>query len=430
MHTELTSPTSVAVASGLQDPLQQQAPLSAETVQTTRLTGKRAGMVVFSPFPSDPRPRRAAEALAKEGMKIDLICEGEEGVPKRENRGMIDVTRIPLKRRRGGALAYGYQYFSFIFISGMILAWRSLRKRYDLIYVHNMPDVLVFCALIPKLLGAKVILDQHDPMPELMMTIFRMGEESKGVRLMRVLEKISLGYANRVVTVSSTFKNIFASRSCAAEKITVVMNAPDGQLFPFRSARENERARGGKPFVIMFHGLLEERNGLHVAIAAMAKLQEDLPNAELRVFGKGTAYLNTMMERAKSLGLEDKVHYFGPRKLDDLAAEIVQCDLGIIPNPRNSFTGINTPTRIFEYLATGKPVIAPRTTGVTDYFKPEEILYFEPGDETDLAAKIRFVANKPEIAIDFAERGQQIYLSHTWSREREELIQAVGRLVL
>src|SRR3954465_4851253 len=43
---------------------------------TSRLHGKRVGMVVFSSYPSDPRPRRAAEALVKEGMLVDLVCEG------------------------------------------------------------------------------------------------------------------------------------------------------------------------------------------------------------------------------------------------------------------------------------------------------------------------------------------------------------------
>jgi hypothetical protein len=41
------------------------------------------------------------------------------------------------------------------------LASRSLTRRYDLVHVHNMPDVLVFGATVPKLLGARVILDLH-----------------------------------------------------------------------------------------------------------------------------------------------------------------------------------------------------------------------------------------------------------------------------
>ena len=123
-------------------------------------------MVVFSSYPHDARPRRAVDALLQEGMSIDLLCEADGKAPRRESLGNLRVTRIPIPRTRGGKLSYAYQYSAFIALASSIFAWRSLRKRYDLVYVHNMPDVLVVSGLLPKLLGAKVILDQHDPMPE------------------------------------------------------------------------------------------------------------------------------------------------------------------------------------------------------------------------------------------------------------------------
>ncbi len=103
-------------------------------------------------------------------------------------------------------------------LSGAILAGRALKRRYDLVHVHNMPDVLVFSALVPKLLGAKVILDLHDPMPELMMTIFGLRENSRSVRLLKILEKWSLGCADAVLTVNEACKKIFSARSCPAGK--------------------------------------------------------------------------------------------------------------------------------------------------------------------------------------------------------------------
>ncbi len=102
-----------------------------------------------------------------------MICLREtDEEPLHESFNGVEITRVPLKRRRGGKLSYLFQYGSFILLSGAILAGRTLKKRYDLVHIHNMPDVLVFSALVPKMLGAKVILDLHDPMPELMMTIF------------------------------------------------------------------------------------------------------------------------------------------------------------------------------------------------------------------------------------------------------------------
>jgi glycosyltransferase involved in cell wall biosynthesis len=402
-------------------------PTQAEPRQ--RLAGKRTGMVVFSDYPADPRPRRAVEALLREGMHIDLICLADQVSPKRQKLEALEVFRIPIRHRRGGALAYAYEYFSFILISATIFAWRSIRRRYHLIYVHNMPDILVLSALVPKLLGAKVILDQHDPMPELMKTIFGMGEKSLGVRVMRTLEKWSIAFADLVITVSVTFQRLFSDRSCPVEKVGVVMNSPDDEIFSYRDAHSWPARRPDDPFVIMYHGSLVERNGLELAVDALERVQRALPSAQLVIYGRKTPYLEQVMEKVRGLGLDDRVHYFGAKTLEELVHEIARCDVGVIPNPRNTFTEINTPTRIFEYLSQGKPVIAPRTRGIEDYFGEDSLMFFEPGDAEDLAKRFDFAATHAEEAMAFAERGQQIYRTHTWRRQRESLVCLVADLI-
>ena len=135
------------------------------------------------------------------------------------------------------------------------------------------------------------------------------------------------------------------------------------------------------------------------------------------------------MEDARSAGLEGCIHYFGPKRLEELVQEIEACDVGVIPNQRNPFTDINTPTRIFEYLALGKPVIAPRTPGIQDYFDSDSLLFFEAGDAEELAAKIESVYSHSRQAIEIAERGQKIYLAHTWQEERATLVKLVSGLL-
>jgi glycosyltransferase involved in cell wall biosynthesis len=395
----------------------------------SRLTGKKAGMVVFSTYPFDPRPRRAVDALTKEGMKVDLICEGEETAPNRESLDSLEITRIPIKHRRGGALSYAYQYSAFILISAAILARRSFRGRYDLVYVHNMPDILVLSAMLPKLFGAKVILDQHDPMPELMKTIFNMDEESFSVRVIRILEKWSIARADLVITVNLACKRIFSARSCRAEKIDVVMNSPDGDIFPYRAARSYPIRTPDQRLRMMYHGSLVERNGLELAVEALALLQKTMPTIELRIYGRSTPYLEQVMDKVRSLGLESNVRYSGAKKLEDLAREIEHCDVGIIPNQRNTFTDINTPTRIFEYLALGKPVIAPRTPGIQDYFDPDSLLFFDSGDSEGLAKMIEYAAYHPIEVTAIAERGQQVYMEHSWQQEKERLVSMVVGLI-
>lgn len=403
----------------------------AAMAASKRLAGKRVAMVTFSAYPFDPRPRRAVDALVGEGATVDLICVSHSKEPRREVLNGINVRRIPIKNPRRGKFEYALRYGTFILITSAIFAIRSLARRYDLVYVHNMPDILVLSSLVPKALGAKVVLDLHDPMPELMMTIFRAPETNRTVRLLKSLEKWSIGRVDLAVTVNIACKRIFSSRSCPPEKITVVMNAPDGQIFPFRVPQAQSAADriGQQRFVIMYHGSLVERNGLDVAIEALALARRVIPCVELRVFGTPTVFLERVMETARSKGLQDAVHWLGGKQIEDLVPEIDKCDLGIIPNHRNAFTEINTPTRVFEYLARGKPVIAPSTQGIRDYFDQESLLFFEPGNADDLAQQMEYVFRHPHEVQEVVRRGQEVYLSHTWECERETLLGRVSGIL-
>jgi len=272
------------------------------------------------------------------------------------------------------------------------------------------------------------VLDQHDPMPELMTTIFGLPEDSGSVRIIKWLEKWSLARANLVVTVNVACQKIFSNRGCPVEKIAVVMNAPDGEIFPFRAPRSYSQRTPGGPFVIMYHGSLVERNGLDLAVAALPQVRKSVPTAELRVYGKKTPFLDQVLKQADDLGVKDCVRYLGPKRLEDLVKEIEACDVGVIPNQKNAFTDINTPTRIFEYLALGKPVIAPSTLGILDYFDNQSLFYFESGDASGLAHQLEYVAGHPAETLALAERAQQVYLAHTWTEERQTLVDSVGGL--
>ena len=396
-----------------------------------RFAGKRVAMVTFSAYPNDPRPRRAIDALLSEGATVDLICVTGEGAPPPHTPEGVKVLRVGISNPRRGKLQYGVRYGAFILICSLVFGIRGLFRRYDLVYVHNMPDILVLCSLLPKALGAKVVLDLHDPMPELMKTIFRVPDESASVRLLKRIEKWSIGRADLAVTVNIACQRIFSSRSCQAEKIAVVMNSPDGKIFPFRVAKAQPGAGSddSKPFIIMYHGSLVERNGLDVAIDALALVQKSIPQAELRIFGHRTAFLDQLLAEVQKRNLEGKIQYLGARRLEDLVNEIENCNLGVIPNHKNAFTEINTPTRLFEYLALGKPVVAPTTSGILDYFSEESLLFFEPGNSTDLARKIEYAAFHPRELFEIARKGQEVYMQHTWEREREILLNRLGEVL-
>ena len=411
-------------------------PLTADRTETQRagtscLQGKRMAVVLFSSFPGDPRPRRAAETFVPVGMNVDVICLMDEGSPGRDTFNGIEIDRIAIKHNRGSKFNYILRYSLFILIAFAKLAARSLTRRYHIVHIHNMPDVLVFAALVPKLFGAKVILDLHDPMPELMMTIFNLQRESLVVRLMARIEKWSIAFANVVVTTNAAFERLFVSRSCPASKIRVVMNSPDERIFKYTPAKIKNGLsdKVNAPFVIMYHGTLVDRNGADLAVAALDKLRQSIPGAELRIYGPRTPYLDQIMRTVAEKGLEKAVHYLGPRPLEQLTDAIAECDVGVIPNKRSVFTEINMPTRIFEYLALGKPVVTPRAPGIQDYFSEDALSFFDLGNADDLALKLSHIFFHPDETLEVVKRGQDIYLSHAWHNERRKLENvAVGLL--
>jgi glycosyltransferase involved in cell wall biosynthesis len=276
-----------------------------------------------------------------------------------------------------------------------------------------------------------VILDLHDPMPELMMTIFGLAEESYPVRLLKIFEAWSIRFADAVLTTNEAFRKLFLSRGCPANKISVVMNSPDEGIFRYReSVGQADASRDNtKPFVIMYHGSLVERHGLDLAVAALKKVREKVPGAELRIYGRSTPFLEDVMGSVQKSGLTEAVRYLGPMKLEQIPGAISECDIGVIPNRRSAFTELNMPTRIFEYLSQAKPVIAPRTSGILDYFGPEELVLFDLGSVDDLAVKMEYAFAHPEVMAKMVERGQKVYRAHAWRGERPHLINLVSRLL-
>ena len=179
----------------------------------------------------------------------------------------------------------------------------------------------------------------------------------------------------------------------------------------------------------MYHGLIVERHGLDLAIRAVAQLRARIPGLRLHMYGEPTDYSKKIAELVRELKLEGVVCSHGFKPLDEIARDISKIDLGLIPNRLSSFTQINFPTRIFEYLAMNKPVMVPETKGIRDYFNDDEILFFEAGSVENLAAKIEWAYQHPAELQDLMERGRKIYERHNWNMEEGKLVSLVARLV-
>ena len=211
-----------------------------------------------------------------------------------------------------------------------------------------MPDAAVLCGLIPRLRGARLILDVHDTMPELYLAKFPGRRGRLGARLLRYEERASAALSNRVIAVHALHAQRLIEAGIPKKKIRVVINSPDSALFT-RDAAPVNAASG---FTLICHGTITRRLGLDVAIRAVASLRERIPGLLLQVLGIGDHKENARA-LVKSLGLDGQVRFDNRVPVEKLAPLLRKAQAGLVPNLANSATHLMLPAKLLEFASFG-----------------------------------------------------------------------------
>jgi glycosyltransferase involved in cell wall biosynthesis len=386
-------------------------------------------MVVYSYYPGDTRIRREANALIENDIEVDVICLRGENQATSEIFEKVNIHRLNIRKTRGTLFNYFFLYFIFFILSFIKGTNLFLKKKHNVIHIHNMPNFIVFVGLIPKLFGAKIILDQHDPSPEILISLSNKTEGSFLFKLAVFEEKISTWFADHIITTNIAFKDLFISRSCNEDKITIVMNSPQTSIFdkiniPKPQLEDNRT----KKFRIMYNGTIIKRHGLDILVNSIKILKDKIPDIELHIFGKGE-YLSEVLEKVEILKLNDHVKYRGTFLIDKIAEEISQMDMGVVPNRFNVFTNLNFPVRIFEFIYFKKPIVVPKTRGISDYFDDDSIFYFQAEDVNDLVNVILSIYYKSVDVNKVIENGYNVYQKNSWEIQSKNLLEVYNKLI-
>ena len=384
-------------------------------------SNRRVVLVTHSHYPDDPRAVKHATALREAGYDVIVLALRRAGEAKRESLGGVAVRRLPLEHKRGGGGRYLFEYFAIFALSFWELTKLALARRLFAVQVNNPPDFLIFAAVVPKLFGAALILDMHEPMPELYASIRRLDAGAFPIRALRAIERISTGFADRVVTVSEICRKTFAARGTPAAKITVVKNVCDLELFDpsrYADAISGWAANGAQ--CVIYHGTLVGRYGVDVLVRAFARVRERFPHARLEIYGRGET-MDELVALARELGIADRVQFGGQVGLASIPEKIAEADVGVVPNRKDIFMDLVLPTKLFEYIAMEKPVVVARTAAVIDHFGAQDLYLFEPGDAESLARALEDALSHPEQAREQVRRLRARCAGETWAAEKHKL---------
>jgi glycosyltransferase involved in cell wall biosynthesis len=282
-----------------------------------------------------------------------------------------------------------------------------------------MPDALVFSAIIPKLFGATVILDIHDPVPETYGAKFVGISPTAVGSVLLLLERLSVAFADVTITVSEPVKSgILLKHGYRPEAIGVVANFADEEVFrPMTYPPVEGKVR------FVFHGTILERYGLRTLLDAVARVRHR-EKVHVRIIGEGdfSATLADLIRKHHVGDVVEFINHIYP--LHEIPKLLSDCHVGLVPLDIHTSAVANfaLPLKLIEYTCLGMPSITVRNAAIEYYLRPDECMFFDSGYARELARLIDTVAENPECLLDYRKKLEGARERMLWSREKEKYI--------
>ncbi len=397
-------------------------------MSTLKKSKKRACMLYYMKFKGSAILYREAKALRDKGFEVDIIClresKDEKVIQSYDGLNLFFIQSRPTSEQK--AALYFLRLIFFCIKSFFVISYLGLKKRYDIVHVTAPPDIIVFSTLIPKLLGAGIILDIHDIGPELYMRKLNVSEDKPVIRLLKYFERVSARFADHVITVTDIWRDKLLKRVNQGIKCTTILNVPDENMFKPSSARKPRPENGCNLF---YHGSFEEHFGVDILLKAMPIVKKQIPQVKLDLYGGGRLY-ETMMNLSKELDLDDCVHFNGAVPFFELPEILKKADIGIVPTKASVFSDEALSMKSLEYMTLGIPIVISKTTAHSYYYNDSMVVFFTPEDENDLAKAIISLYQKSEAERDGLIDGAMKFLDEqNWSHARESYYKIVESLV-
>lgn len=207
--------------------------------------------------------------------------------------------------------------------------------------------------------------------------------------------------SDKLVVFSIYLKNFYTSLGYDESKIMVQPNLTD---FDFWKPGNNDIR-----YTFGYSGAPYLKDGLHDLFRAISFLNSDNLNISLLVIGDATfgkSLIPSLKEECKNLGISEKVFFTGLVELSMVKQHLSECKILAITRPSTLQTKAGFPTKLGEYFATRKPVLATNFGDMEVYFKDgTDIVMAECGDSDEIAQKIKWMLkNNPELEI-ISKRG-------------------------
>ena len=335
-------------------------------------------MVLENEFPFDERVEKEAVLLVNAGYEVHLACFTRKNKKPKEMYKGISIHRFFLS---------GFYYklsAACLIIPAYFRRWRrfmeSLYNEYpfDIVHVHDLPLTKPAYQLVKKNHG-KLVCDQHEFYSDWIIRTAHYSHTLAG-RIIRFFsnwkkyERKYLGKADLVITVEEPLRQIYIDKvGIQPEKMIVLPNTPLRSVFRDMTLMDDVIDRYRTSYLLLYIGGIDIQRGIECAVRAMPSLVKRIPHIRLLLIGPVMKQYDPL-GLSEAIGIRQFVEHIPWISLSEIPSYIAASSICFFTPPSDSEVINRTiATKIYQYMAMGKPVIVGRAKMMKDFVERQAI---------------------------------------------------------
>jgi glycosyltransferase involved in cell wall biosynthesis len=370
----------------------------------------------------DIRVRKQVRDLLASGFRVSVVTRS---APENEEYRCfpgLTVLEYPSPPEPRSSLGYVREYAVSFAWAAVRSGLARLRHRVDVLQLCQPPDVYFPLARVHKLLGAAVIVDQRDLMPEVLAQ--RVERPAPAVTaVLRWLERRTQRVADRTICVNDYLRERLIEAGADHERVTIVRNGP--VLSHVRAAVAEESHREGLSFLCCWAGKMGRQDRLDLVLEAVRCVVQDLGVRDVKfVFLGDGECLDETSRAASRLGLDPWVSFPGWVPESTVFSYLATAHLGIDASLQEEVS----PVKVMEYMAFGVPFVS-FDLRETRALGGDAGAYVPPGDVPALAREMVALLGDPHRRAEMGRIGRQRVADDlAWEHQATKYVAVVRQL--
>ena len=343
-----------------------------------------------------------ARGFIENGSVADVICFRNDYLETSSGKADGINYYYPFNQSYRNSSFVIRRYHNLLKYKNTVTLVRRIRKEreiYALIAYTIRLSTFSFAWFLSKACRAKLLLERSEhPLKEYNNKI------TKHIGKLKVL--IENRFSDGILVISEYLRKFYKNAGSSDSKLLVVPSTVDYKRFRIKTDSPLNF-----PYICYCGSLTLSKDGVHILIDSFARIADKYPEMSLVLIGKADTSEDEKYFRNKvsELGMEKRVVFTGLLSRNLVPAYLRHAVILTLARPTSMVAEAGFPSKLTEYLSTGKPVVVTRVGEIDRYLTDNlNVFLAEPDSIDDFVNKLEFVLSNYDIALAVGNKGREL----------------------